>query len=95
MSAVKRRGRSVRATSPNLLTAWRALPTERRGRVRALVVRRGYPLDKAMAIPERYLIDHLLDGYEYRPRWGPFKTFITVALSFLVTFAVFSFFWRS
>lgn len=94
MSIAKRRARFVKATRLGPLTAWRACPAERRARVRALVVRRGYSLEKAMDIPEKYLIDHLLDGYEYRPRWNPLKTLITVVLTLILTFAVYSVFWR-
>lgn len=94
MTIARQPDHSARATSPGLLTAWRALPSERRGRVRALVVRRGYPLDKAMGIPEQWLMAHLLDGYEYRPRWGSLKAFITALLTIIVVFAIFSVFWR-
>ena len=95
MTTAWKPGRSVRATSPGTLTAWRALPAQRRARVRALVMRRGYPLDRAMSIPPDWLESHILYGYTYRRPWHPLKTVILVAVLILVVFALFSVFWRS
>lgn len=94
MTTARKMGRSVRTTSPGTLPAFRALPTERRRRVRALVYRRGYPLDVAMDIPTDYLMSHILWGYSYRRPWRPLKSFIVVLVLVLVVFAVFSVFWR-
>ena len=94
MSIAGRRGRSVRAISPGTLTAWRALPTERRRRVRALVYRRGYTLERAMDISPAWLDAHILYGYQYRRPWHPLKSLLVVLFTVLLTFAVFSVFWR-
>lgn len=84
----------MRTTSPGTLPAFRALPAERRRRVRALVYRRGYRLDLAMDIPPDYLMSHILWGYSYRRPWRPLKSFIVVLVLVLIVFAVFSVFWR-
>ena len=95
MTIARRPARSVRATSPGTLAAWRALPAQRRARVRALVMRRGYPLDRAMDIPPDWLESHILYGYTYRHPWHPLKTIILVVALILIVFALFSVFWRS
>lgn len=94
MTTARKRARSARTTSPGTLIAFRALPTERRRRVRALVYRRGYPLDLAMDIPQDYLMSHILWGYTYRRPWCPLKSFIVVVVVVLIVLAVFSVFWR-
>lgn len=94
MTTARKMGRSVRTTSPGTLPAFRALPAERRRRVRALVFRRGYHLDLAMDIPPDYLMSHILYGYTYRRPWRPLKSFIVVVVVVLMVFAVFSVFWR-
>ena len=93
MSTVRKRGRSARAISPGTLTAFRALPAERRQRVRALVYRRGYSVQRAMDIPPDYLMSHILFGYSYRRPWKPLKSLVVVVVIVLVVFAVFSTFW--
>ena len=94
MTTARKRDRSARATSPGTLTAFRALPDERRRRVRALVYRRGYSLDRAMDIPSDYVMSHILYGYSYRRPWRSYKSFIVVVVVVLVVFAAFSVFWR-
>lgn len=94
MTTARKRVRSARDTSPATLTAFRALPAERRRRVRALVYRRGYPLDLVMGIPPEYLMSHILWGYTYRRPWRPLKSFVVVLVVVLIVFAVFSVFWR-
>ena len=94
MTTARKRARSARITSPATLTAYRALPVEHRRRVRALVYRRGYRLDRAMDIPPDYLMSHILWGYTYRRPWHPLKSFIVVVVVVLTVFAVFSVFWR-
>ena len=86
--------RCAQNTSPDLLAAFRALPIYDRRRVRALVFRRGYPLQKAMDIPPVWLDSHLRYGYEYRRPWGLCKSCVVVLITFLLVFAIFSIFWR-
>ena len=94
MSIAGKRARTVKVTNPSTLTAFRALPAERRRRVRALVYRRGYTLEKAMDIPGIWLESHILYGYSYRRPWHPLKSFIVVVVTVFIVFAVFSVFWR-
>lgn len=94
MSIAGKRGRSAKATSPGVLNAWRALPADRRRRVRALVYRRGYTLERAMDIPPEWLDTHLRYGYQYRRPWHPLKSLLVVLFTVLIVFAVFSVFWR-
>lgn len=93
MSIAGKRGRSAKATRSYTLTAFRALPAERRRRVRALVFRRGYTLERAMDIPSVWLESHILYGYQYRRPWHPLKSLLVVLLTVLLTFAIFSVFW--
>ena len=94
MTIVRKRARSVRVTSPETLTAFRALPVENRRRVRVLVYRRGYTLDRAMDIPSEWLMAHILYGYTYRRSWTPCKSLFVVLVVVLIVFVVFSVFWR-
>ena len=94
MSIAGKRDLSVKVTSPGILNAWRALPADRRRRVRALVYRRGYTLERAMDIPPEWLDTHLRYGYQYRRPWHPLKSLLLVLFTVLLTFAVFSVFWR-
>ena len=93
MNCARKRVRHVRATSPGTLSAFRALPVEHRRRVRVLVYRRGYSLERAMDIPTEWLMDHILYGYTYRRPWTPFKSFVVVTVVVLIVLSVFSLFW--
>lgn len=62
--------------------------------MRTLVYRRGYTLERAMDIPPAWLDSHIRYGYRYRLPWHPLKSVLVVIFTVLVTFAIFSVFWR-